>query len=42
MEQFDFRQTPSQQNSLPVLSSDEHRHLIQYNIMEQELRLHCG
>jgi hypothetical protein len=37
MEQFDFYQSSSQQNSVPVLSSDEHRHLIQCHIMEQKI-----
>ena len=40
MKQFEFRQSSSQQNSVPALSSDEHRHLIQRHIVKEESRVH--
>jgi len=50
MKQFHFRQSTSQQNYAPTLSSDEHRYLrhgvmiwrILCHIVERELRVHCG
>ena len=42
MEQLELGQTPSQQNSVTVLSSDEHCHLTLYGSVELESPLHCG
>jgi hypothetical protein len=50
MEQFQFRQSTSQQNYVPTLPSDDHRHLrhdamiwhIRCDIIERELCVHCG
>jgi hypothetical protein len=41
MKQFEFRQSSSQQNSVPVLPAMSIAISSSY-IMEQELRAHCG